>query len=173
MRSIPALASSLAWLGSGIGGIVMGRVADKIGTRWTVIFGALMVALGLAISTLGPHWALWIGHGLFIGLIGLSGITQWHFWSGLILLGLGWNFGFVGASTMVVETHRPEERNRVQSFNDFLVFGSMAITSFSSGQILASHGWEAVNWVAFPPILFAVVALTLTGAYRSRQVVAA
>ncbi len=75
MRSIPALASSLAWLGSGIGGIVMGRVADKIGTRWTVIFGALMVALGLAISTLGPHWALWIGHGLFIGLIGLSGIN--------------------------------------------------------------------------------------------------
>lgn len=74
-RSIPALASSLAWLGSGIGGIVMGRVADKIGTRWTVIFGALMVALGLAISTLGPHWALWIGHGLFIGLIGLSGIN--------------------------------------------------------------------------------------------------
>ena len=106
-------------------------------------------------------------------VIGLSGITQWHFWSGLILLGLGWNFGFVGASTMVVETHRPEERNRVQSFNDFLVFGSMAITSFSSGQILASHGWEAVNCVAFPPILFAVVALTLTGAYRSRQVVAA
>lgn len=74
-RSIPALASSLAWLGSGIGGIVMGRIADKIGTRWTVIFGALMVALGLAISTLGPHWPLWIGHGLFIGLIGLSGIN--------------------------------------------------------------------------------------------------
>jgi MFS family permease len=74
-RSIPALASSLAWLGSGIGGIVMGRVADKIGTRWTVIFGALMVALGLTISTLGPHWPLWIGHGLFIGLIGLSGIN--------------------------------------------------------------------------------------------------
>ena len=74
-RSIPALANSLAWLGSGIGGIMMGRIADKIGTRWTVIFGALMVALGLTISTLGPHWPLWIGHGLFIGLIGLSGIN--------------------------------------------------------------------------------------------------
>jgi MFS family permease len=74
-RSIPALASSLAWLGSGIGGILMGRIADKIGTRWTVVFGALMVALGLTISTLGPHWPLWIGHGLFIGLIGLSGIN--------------------------------------------------------------------------------------------------
>src|ERR1700745_2786178 len=53
-RSVPALASSLAWLGGGIGGIVMGRIADRIGTRWTVMFGALMVGLGLSISTLGP-----------------------------------------------------------------------------------------------------------------------
>ncbi len=74
-RSIPALASALAWLGSGVGGILMGRIADKVGTRWTVIFGALMIGLGLAISTLGPPWPLWIGHGLFIGLIGLGGIN--------------------------------------------------------------------------------------------------
>lgn len=75
IRSIPALASALAWLGSGIGGIVMGRIADRIGTRWTVMFGALMIAAGLALSTLGPPWPLWIGHGLFIGLIGLGGIN--------------------------------------------------------------------------------------------------
>jgi MFS family permease len=75
VRSIPALASALAWLGSGIGGILMGRIADKIGTRWTVIFGSLMIAVGLTISTLGPPWPLWIGHGLFIGLIGLGGIN--------------------------------------------------------------------------------------------------
>lgn len=68
-RSVPALASSLAWLGSGIGGILMSRIAERIGTRWTVIFGSLMIGLGLAISTLGPPWPLWIGHGLFIGLI--------------------------------------------------------------------------------------------------------
>jgi MFS family permease len=75
IRSIPALASALAWLGSGIGGIVMGRIADRIGTRWTVMFGALMIAAGLALSTLGPPWPLWVGHGLFIGLIGLGGIN--------------------------------------------------------------------------------------------------
>lgn len=75
IRSIPALASALAWLGSGIGGIMMGRIADKIGTRWTVIFGSLMIGVGLTISTLGPPWPLWIGHGLFIGLIGLAGIN--------------------------------------------------------------------------------------------------
>ena len=74
-RSIPALASALAWLGSGVGGIMMGRIADRVGTRWTVLFGALMIGLGLAISTLGPPWPLWIGHGLFIGLIGLGGIN--------------------------------------------------------------------------------------------------
>jgi MFS family permease len=74
-RSIPALASSLAWLGSGMGGILMGRIAERVGTRWTVISGALMIGLGLSISTLGPPWPLWIGHGLFIGLIGLGGIN--------------------------------------------------------------------------------------------------
>lgn len=75
VRSIPALASALAWLGSGVGGIMMGRIAEKVGTRWTVIFGSLMIAVGLAISTLGPPWPLWIGHGIFIGLIGLGGIN--------------------------------------------------------------------------------------------------
>ncbi len=74
-RSVPALASSLAWLGSGLGGIMMGQVADRIGARWTVIGGALMIGLGLSISTLGLPWPLWIGHGLFIGLIGLGGIN--------------------------------------------------------------------------------------------------
>jgi MFS family permease len=75
VRSIPALAAALAWLGSGVGGIIMGRVADRIGTRWTVSFGALMIACGLSLSTLGPSYPLWIGHGLFIGLIGLGGIN--------------------------------------------------------------------------------------------------
>jgi len=74
-RSVPALASALAWLGSGFGGILMGRIADKVGTRSTVICGALMIGLGLTISTFGPPWPLWIGHGLFIGLIGLGGIN--------------------------------------------------------------------------------------------------
>ena len=75
VRSIPALAVALAWLGSGLGGILMGWIADRVGTRWTVILGALMIGVGLTISTFGPRWPLWIGHGLFIGLIGLGGIN--------------------------------------------------------------------------------------------------
>jgi MFS family permease len=74
-RSIPALATSLAWVGWGLGGIVMSRVASRIGTRTTVIIGSVMVALGLTISTFGPPWPLWIGHGLFIGLIGVGSIN--------------------------------------------------------------------------------------------------
>jgi MFS family permease len=74
-RSIPALASALVWLGSGVGGIMMGYLADRFGARWTVIGGALMIAIGLSISTLGPGWPLLIGHGLFIGLLGLAGIN--------------------------------------------------------------------------------------------------
>jgi MFS family permease len=74
-RSVPALAGALAWLGSGIGGILMSRIADRLGTRFTVIFGSLMIGLGLSISSVGPSWPLWIGHGLFIGLIGLGGIN--------------------------------------------------------------------------------------------------
>jgi MFS family permease len=74
-RSIPALASALAWLGSGVGGIVMGRIAERVGTRWTVLCGSLMIGVGLTLSTFGPPWPLWIGHGLFIGLIGLGGIN--------------------------------------------------------------------------------------------------
>src|ERR1700736_2172700 len=68
-RSVPALASALAWLGSATGGIIMARIADRVGTRWTVIFGSLMIGLGLSISTVGPAWPLWIGHGLFIGFL--------------------------------------------------------------------------------------------------------
>ena len=74
-RSIPALASALAWLGGGVGGILMGQIAERVGVRRVVMFGALMVALGLVISTRGAPWPLWIGHGLFIGLIGLGGIN--------------------------------------------------------------------------------------------------
>ncbi|MGA9299279.1 MAG: MFS transporter, partial [Bradyrhizobium sp.] len=74
-RSVPALASSLAWFGSGFGGIVMSRIAERVGTRSTVIFGSLMIGLGLFISTFGPPWPLWIGHGVFIGLIGIGSIN--------------------------------------------------------------------------------------------------
>jgi len=74
-RSIPAFASALMWIGSGVGGILMGRIAERVGIRVTVIFGASMVALGLALSTRGPSLPLYVGHGLFMGLLGIGGIN--------------------------------------------------------------------------------------------------
>jgi MFS family permease len=74
-RSVPALACSLAWLGAAFGGIAMGRIADRIGVKWTVAFGALMIGTGLVVSTGGGTWRLWVGHGLFIGLLGNAGIN--------------------------------------------------------------------------------------------------
>lgn len=104
---------------------------------------------------------------------GLSGLSTMHFSAGLVLLGLGWNFGFVGASAMVLEAHRPEERNKVQSFNDFLVFGTMAVGSFWSGHLLVTLGWAAVNWVVFPPVALALAVLTASGLALRRRVPAA
>ncbi len=74
-RSTPALAGSLSWFGVGFGGLMMGRIADRIGVRWTVMFGALMICVGLAISSLGAPWQLYVGHGLFIGFLGNGGIN--------------------------------------------------------------------------------------------------
>jgi hypothetical protein len=119
-------------------------------------FGApRIVALGLSLEAVGA-------------MIGLSGITALHFWATLIVLGVGWNFSFVGASALVLETHRPAERNKVQAFNDFLVFGMMALGSFSSGQLLANYGWTAVNLVVFPPILLGLAVLSFASFARRR-----
>jgi MFS family permease len=97
---------------------------------------------------------------------GLLGQDVAHFWGSLIFLGLGWNFGFVGASSLVLECHQPEERTRVQSLNDFIVFGMMAIGSFASGGLLTAYGWDTVLWVSFGPLALAVAALVVSAASR-------
>jgi MFS family permease len=120
-------------------------------------FGApIVVAIGLMLEAVAAT-------------IGLSGTTAPHFWATLMVLGVGWNFGFVGASALVLETHSPQERNKVQAFNDFLVFGTMAVGSFSSGQLLANYGWSAVNMVVYPPVVLGLVVLVLTSAARRRR----
>jgi MFS family permease len=75
LRSIAASANSLAWIGYGAGGIVMGYVAERIGIRWTVMFGAVMIAVGLALSASGEKWQLFLGQGLFMGFLGIGGMN--------------------------------------------------------------------------------------------------
>jgi MFS family permease len=105
-----------------------------------------ITSLGLALLTLSA-------------CVGLSGISVAHFWSALVLLGLGWNFSFIGATAMVTQCYRVEERNKVQAFNDFCIFGSMGVSSFSSGQLLESMGWGAINATIFPTVLVAAALL--------------
>lgn len=98
-------------------------------------------------------------------IVGLEGTEVFHFWLMLVLLGVGWNFGFLGASAWVLECHTPDEKTRVQSFNDFIVFGLMAIGSFSSGGILSVYGWNTVLWVSLLPLLLTVIVFTLSKRY--------
>lgn len=74
-REVPALAISLGWIGTGVGSIYMGWVADRIGVRWTVMAGAAMIGVGLGLCALGTPWALYVGLGLFAGFIGNAGIN--------------------------------------------------------------------------------------------------
>jgi MFS family permease len=100
--------------------------------------------------------------------VALSGLDIAHFWGTLIVLGLGWNFGFIGATSMVTDCYRPEEKSRVQALNDFLVFGSVAVASFSSGQVLARGGWQAVNLTVYPFVAAVLLALAWLW-YRERR----
>lgn len=129
---------------------VIAMYAPSFITGWLINrFGAgRIVATGLLLSALSAA-------------AGLTGASVSHFWLTLVLLGIGWNFGFIGASSLVLECHRPEEKTRAQSLNDFIIFGTMAIGSFASGGLLAVYDWSTVLWVSLLPLGVAVVALTL------------
>ncbi|WP_426199283.1 MFS transporter [Pseudomonas sp. DC3200b2] len=99
---------------------------------------------------------------LLIGLaalVGISGMSIGHFWLALILLGIGWNFGFLGASALVLTCHAPEDGPRVQAINDFVIFGTMVVGSFLSGGLLDAFGWTVVSGLILPPVLIAMAGL--------------
>jgi len=93
------------------------------------------------------------------GLMALAGLELLHFWGMLILLGVGWNFGFIGATAMVADLYTQAERAKVQGLNDFLVFGTVAVASFSSGQLLNIGGWDVLNTLMLPLIAVALLML--------------
>ena len=93
------------------------------------------------------------------GVAALLGLGFGHFAAALILLGLGWNFAFIGATTMVTDCYRTPERNKVQAVNDFAIFVTVAIASLVSGRLLDGLGWDAVNYALFPMAAFALVLL--------------
>ncbi len=106
-------------------------------------------------------------------IVGLSGLTVAHFWIALVLLGVGWNFGFIGATALVTDCYRPEERVKVQAANDFLVFGAVAIASFSAGGLINAGGWDSVNWLVFPPVAIALALVSWQSLQRKPLAAAA
>ncbi len=99
------------------------------------------------------------------GLVGLSGIDLTHFFGALVLLGVGWNFGFIGASTLLASAHTPEERGRIQGLNDMIVFGMVTVASLASGGLMncsggsVLEGWDSVNLAMIPFLALAGGAL--------------
>ncbi|WP_225721760.1 MFS transporter [Candidatus Vallotiella sp. (ex Adelges kitamiensis)] len=146
----------------------LSQVSSNLGIQWHVI---AMYAPGFFTGTLiarfGAQRVVTVGLILITlsAITGLLGVDVGHFWLTLILLGIGWNFGFVGASAVVLECHQPEESIRVQSLNDFIVFGTMVFGSFLSGSLLATFGWETVLWFSFIPLIAAAITLVLAARY--------
>jgi MFS family permease len=129
-----------------------------LGIQWHVLaMFAPSFITGALIVRFGPVPIVAAGLTLLAlsAAVGFAGITVAHFWTALVLLGVGWNFAFVGATTMLLDCYRPEERNKVQAFNDFLIFGTMALGSFVSGAMLAHFGWYLVNLVMLPVVAVA------------------
>ncbi len=113
--------------------------------------------------------AIGLGILMLAAVVGILGISFGHFAVSLILLGLGWNFGFIGGTTLLTDCYRPSERGKVQAANDFGIALLMAVASSSSGQLLAWWGWDFVSWALLPPaaIALALVAwLMLAGEKR-------
>jgi MFS family permease len=171
LMSFVMTATPIAMVGCGH---TVGEAA--LGIQWHVLamFGPSFVT-GRLIARFGKERVTAVGLLLIAasGAVALSGLSLAHFWIALILLGVGWNFGFIGATAMVTDCHTAEERTRVQGANDFLVFGTTATASFSAGGLLSTAGWEMINWLVFPAVAVVLVPLLWTaardGAARTRQ----
>ena len=105
--------------------------------------------------------------------VALAGIEVAHFWWALVLLGVGWNFLYIGATTLLTETYRPAEKAKAQGANDLCILLVMATSSFSSGMILERNGWQTLNYAAIPFVLAMGVAVLWLMTKRRGAVAAA
>jgi MFS family permease len=102
-------------------------------------------------------------------LVAMSGIHLWQFWSALILLGLGWNFAFIGATAIVAQCYTPEEKGRAQGFHDFVLFSSVAFASLMSGAVYNGWGWDALVLVVLPVAGLGLAAIVMLGLSARRR----
>ena len=159
LMNLSMTATPLAVVGCGF---TANNAADVVSAHVLAMFGPSFFT-GHLIARFGARRIVATGLVLLAasGGVGLSGVDLANFFGALVLLGVGWNFGFIGATAMLVDAHGPEERGRVQGLNDMLVFGFVTIASVSSGTLMnctggtVQEGWTSVNWAMAPFLLLA------------------
>jgi len=135
-------------------GFVTGRLIQKFGVHQMIMLGGALTLACVAVNVFQPP--------LFTTfLVALS------------LLGIGWNFMFVGGTTLLTTAYSPQERVRVQATHDFIVFGSVAMTALTSGAVQATQGWDVLNLTVVPPVLIAFLVVGWHWMARSRVAVPA
>ena len=125
-----------------------GMLIQRFGAE-KVVAGGLLILMGCAV----------VAH---------AGVELWNFWAALVLLGVGWNLGFIGSTAIVVSSYRPDEADKVQGFHDIVLFGTVALASFASGEVFNAYGWQTISLVFWPVAGISFV-LVLMLAYRGRK----
>lgn len=166
LMSFVMTASPMAMVGCGF---TVGEAA--LGIQWHVLsMFAPSFFTGSLIARFGKEMITAIGLLLIAAsaAVALQGLELANFWLSLVLLGVGWNLSFIGATAMITDCYTYEERGKVQGFNDFLVFGTVAAASFFSGSLLSASGWEAINIMVFPIVAVVTIPLLLV-AFRKQN----
>ena len=156
-------------------GFATAQAADVVSAHVLAMFVPSFFT-GHLIARYGERTIIAIGLAILgaAGVAGLSGVELGNFFATLVLLGIGWNFGYIGATSLLASAHRPEERGRVQGMNDFAVFGMVALASLTSGGLMncsggdAVDGWRAVNLAMLPMLALAGGALIWLSITRRR-----
>lgn len=132
-------ASVIQWhvLGMFAPSFVTGRFIKKFGTRNIIQIGCLLLIACI--------------------LLNQFGVTYWHFWTALVLLGIGWNFTFIAATSLLTQTYQPADKAKTQGLNDLLVFGVSACASILAGYWQATVGWEILNLLMLPCVVVAMI----------------
>ncbi|MCA0257333.1 MAG: MFS transporter [Proteobacteria bacterium] len=135
-----------------------------LGIQWHVIaMFAPSFFTGVIIARWGPEKIVALGLLILMvcAVVAHAGVELWNFWGALILLGVGWNFGFIGSTAIVAASYRPAEADKVQGFNDIVLFGTVALASFSSGRVFTAWGWNAMNLIIWPVTIACLVLILL------------
>lgn len=143
-----------------------------LGIQWHVLaMFAPSFVTGMLIQRFGTEKVVAAGLVILMACAGIAhmGIALWNFWGALILLGIGWNFGFIGATAIVASSYRPQEADKVQGFHDIILFGTVALSSFSSGKVFSAFGWSVMNLVIWPVTIICLILVVLQMRAASRK----